>query len=369
MGTLYQYIDTSDKRTIVIGDIHGCYDELIALLEQINFSESDCLVTTGDLVDRGPATWKVAEFFLNTHNAFSVLGNHERRIAGVIRKTIPPAWSQLHSLSKLHDEEWLLWASFFESLPCVIETSDAIIVHARIDPAKDIMNQDPYFTCAVGGTAIIIEKDTNGIPLWFYDFVKNNVVNKPVCIGHMVQERVILIKDNLYALDTGVVKGGPLTALILPSNELKSVRTGTNHFDISLREWNEEKSLQIPLYQQIVGRYIKLKNKDNHTTQEQSAIKAFEAELILRDIKGKIEPQRVHLIKIFGNVPDPGPIRGYYFKNIRDKLPVINSRFLKFIFSTKALEISDLLKIFEGNTLNEIDELIKELSEKLNCKL
>ncbi len=367
MGALYQYIDTSDKRTIVVGDIHGCYDEFIALLEQIDFSESDCLVTTGDFVDRGPATWKTVEFFLNTPNALSVLGNHERRIAGVIRKTIPPAWSQLHSLSKLPDEEWLPWASFFESLPAVIETSVAIIVHARIDPAKDIMNQDPYFTCAVGGNAIIIEKDENGIPLWFYDFIRNHNVNKPICIGHLVYERVVLIKDRFYALDTGVVRGGPLTALILPSNDLVSVNTGINYFDISLQEWNDEKSLKTPVSQQIVGKYIKLKSKGEPTIKELSAISAFETELISMGIKGKIDALKAHLIKMFGNVPEPGPARGDYFKKIKMELTEINSIFLNFSLLNKPFEIFDFLKIFEGKTLKEINEIIEEISEKLKC--
>lgn len=365
MGALYQYINTSGRRTIVVGDIHGCYDEFFALLEQIKFSEWDYLITTGDFVDRGPATWKVSEFFLNTPNAFSVLGNHERRVSGVIRKTILPAWSQLHSLSKIPDEEWPPWASFFESLPAVIETTQVIVVHARLDPSKDIKYQDPYFTCAVGGKAITIEKDENGTPVWFYDFVNKHDVNKPICMGHVVYDRVVLIKDKFYALDTGVVRGGSLTALILPSNDLVNVNTGINHFDISLREWNVEKSLQTPLSQQSVGKYIKLKNKENPNSKELSAISTFETELISLGIKGKIDALKNYLIKIFGNVPDPGPVRGNYFKNIKKGLAGMNARFINFILSTKPFEIVDFLKIFEGKTLKEINEIIEEISETL----
>ena len=369
MGALYQYIDTSDKRTIIVGDIHGCYDEFIALLEQIEFSESDYLIATGDFIDRGPGTWKVSEFFHNTPNAFSVLGNHERRVAGVIRKTILPAWSQLHSLSKIPDEEWLSWASFFESLPAVIETTKVIVVHARLDSTKDIKNQNPHFTCAVGGKSIIIDEDENGIPIWFFDFVNKHDVNKPICMGHLVYDRVVLIKNKFYALDTGVVRGGPLTALILPSNDLVSIKTGINHFDFSLREWNEEKSLRTPLSQQIVGKYIKQKNIVNSTVKELEAINAFETESNSMDFKEKINSLRTHLIKIFGNVPAPGPNRGDYFKTITNELSLINARFLNFILSTKPYDILDLLKIFEGKTLKEIDEVIEEISEKLRNKL
>lgn len=86
----------------MVGDIHGYFAELQKLLKKINFSEKDVLVAVGDLVDRGPGTWDVARFFHETPNAFSVLGNHERRLAGTIRGTSDPAWSQRHTLSKLH---------------------------------------------------------------------------------------------------------------------------------------------------------------------------------------------------------------------------------------------------------------------------
>jgi bis(5'-nucleosyl)-tetraphosphatase (symmetrical) len=45
--------------TYLIGDVHGCYDELIALLEQVEFNpETDTLWLTGDLVARGPVRSK-----------------------------------------------------------------------------------------------------------------------------------------------------------------------------------------------------------------------------------------------------------------------------------------------------------------------
>ncbi len=105
MYTPYKKISKPHDRTIVVGDIHGCHSELIALLEEVRFSEQDIVVAVGDIVDRGPKTWDVVKFFHQTHNAYTVLGNHERRLAGVIRGTLPPAWSQLHSLSKLNSPE------------------------------------------------------------------------------------------------------------------------------------------------------------------------------------------------------------------------------------------------------------------------
>ena len=41
-------------RTIVIGDLHGCYDEAIELLTKVGATSSDRVIFAGDLVDRGP---------------------------------------------------------------------------------------------------------------------------------------------------------------------------------------------------------------------------------------------------------------------------------------------------------------------------
>lgn len=44
--------------TYLIGDVHGCYDELIALLHKVEFTPGkDTLWLTGDLVARGQVRW------------------------------------------------------------------------------------------------------------------------------------------------------------------------------------------------------------------------------------------------------------------------------------------------------------------------
>ena len=49
--------------TYLIGDVHGCYDELIALLAQVEFDpRSDTLWLTGDLVARGPGSLEVLRY-------------------------------------------------------------------------------------------------------------------------------------------------------------------------------------------------------------------------------------------------------------------------------------------------------------------
>ena len=49
--------------TYFIGDVHGCFDELIALLNQVQFSpEKDTVWLTGDLVARGPGSLDVLRY-------------------------------------------------------------------------------------------------------------------------------------------------------------------------------------------------------------------------------------------------------------------------------------------------------------------
>ena len=63
----------------VVGDVHGCFEELTKLLDLINFdSKKDRLYFTGDLVNGAPKSVATLEFIMSLKDsAVSVLGNHD----------------------------------------------------------------------------------------------------------------------------------------------------------------------------------------------------------------------------------------------------------------------------------------------------
>jgi serine/threonine protein phosphatase 1 len=72
-------------RTIIIGDIHGCFDELCALFDRVALSADDVVVSVGDLVDRGPKPGEVVRWFQDRAGAVVLMGNHERKhVRGVV---------------------------------------------------------------------------------------------------------------------------------------------------------------------------------------------------------------------------------------------------------------------------------------------
>lgn len=63
------------KQYNIIGDVGGRFDELMALIELM--PKGATIVLVGDLVDRGPDSYKVVEWAKNTSNVISLKGNHE----------------------------------------------------------------------------------------------------------------------------------------------------------------------------------------------------------------------------------------------------------------------------------------------------
>jgi predicted phosphodiesterase len=67
-------------RTIVIGDIHGCFDELQDLLRVVELRTDDRVIAVGDLIVKGPRNCDVLDRFIEDDRFSSVIGNHDRAL-------------------------------------------------------------------------------------------------------------------------------------------------------------------------------------------------------------------------------------------------------------------------------------------------
>ena len=79
------------KRILAVGDIHGMYNKLIALMEQVKFNpEEDLLIFLGDYIDRGPQSLECLDYVMDLQQQYpdrvvALMGNHEAMCVGYIQ--------------------------------------------------------------------------------------------------------------------------------------------------------------------------------------------------------------------------------------------------------------------------------------------
>ncbi|MDP8078744.1 bis(5'-nucleosyl)-tetraphosphatase (symmetrical) ApaH [Phocoenobacter skyensis] len=123
--------------TYIVGDLHGCFDELKQLLQRANFnSETDELWFTGDLVARGNQSLACLRFVKSLgERATTVLGNHDLHLLATnlgIKKVNPR--DKLGTLLMAEDKdellEWLRYQPLFVKHP----KYDFLLSHAGVSP-------------------------------------------------------------------------------------------------------------------------------------------------------------------------------------------------------------------------------------------
>src|SRR2546426_11805290 len=109
------------SRTIVVGDIHGCYDELVSLLEKANLAADDRVVAVGDLIVKGRKNREVLDLFSSDPRFSSVIGNHDLAVLKFWQgNNIQLKDSQKRAALELEfDKERYL--AYLSSLPFVID--------------------------------------------------------------------------------------------------------------------------------------------------------------------------------------------------------------------------------------------------------
>lgn len=207
-------------RTIVVGDIHGCYDEFLALLEQVHFSENDLLVSVGDIVDRGAQSLELFQFFKDQKNAITLMGNHERKhLLGVLNYAQEIVKLQFGAAYA----EFLTW---LEDLPYYYETPEAIIVHAFFEHDKALQEQSEKVLAGTTSGSRHLERKY-GTESYWQDHYQGS---KPIIYGHHVVGEAVKIYNNTYGIDTGACHGGYLTAIELPGFKVHQLKVQTDHW-------------------------------------------------------------------------------------------------------------------------------------------
>ena len=224
-------------KTVIVGDIQGCYQEFLELLTLAGITAEDSIVAVGDLVDRGPDSRSVVEFFRNTPHAKSVLGNHERKHIRWFHGETSPAVSLEIARAEFGKRGYAEAIEFMESLPVFMDLPEAIVVHAFWEPGIALKDQKEHVLVGGASAEKYIQDVCKNRPWWeLYDG------NKPLIVGHhdYSKQGVPLNYENrVYGIDTGCCYGRALTGLILSDFRLISIPAKKDYWGEIRRKYNQ----------------------------------------------------------------------------------------------------------------------------------
>lgn len=212
-----------DTRTIVIGDVHGCLNELKELIEQVALQPTDRVIFLGDLINRGPDTPGVLKYYRSLPNAHALIGNHELRLLKY-RRTRDTRHLKDHDWLTLHRMSEGDWLALEQMQPYLfLEDINTVLVHGGFLPYKDWREQPISITTHVQ----VIDKQ--GIPHKRSECPEGTAwwelwQGPPyVIFGHTPHKNIKRTKWAL-GIDTGCVMGNALTACILPEKKIVQVQ-------------------------------------------------------------------------------------------------------------------------------------------------
>ena len=217
-----------DKAVFIIGDVHGCYDELVELMQLARDVERNILfVLVGDLVNKGPKSVEVIHLLRSLgHDAWAVRGNHDEATLREVRSMrsgsdykLPRRYSWIKGLT---DED----VNYLSELPYTISipAHKALIVHAGVIPGLPL---DLQQLNSLTNMRNIIEPDQ----IFSYRLTSTNKTDKGkswasywpgpdhVYFGHDARRK---FQEHPFAtgLDTGCLYGGHLTGVFTNGRKL-----------------------------------------------------------------------------------------------------------------------------------------------------
>lgn len=209
------------KPLYVVGDIHGCYDEMLTLLHEVKNDiqargyDEGTLVFVGDYIDRGPKSYEVVDFLMKLDDFFGfkvvkLKGNHEDMFLNSYRDFMNNGGVETmksyerNLFDKVpddhHDFMWYLPLFYLHDVP--EEGRRIVVVHAGLDPT------------------VKLEHHSDHMLLWNRNVVGYDgeyVNNDFVVYGH-TPLREVLVRKNQLGIDTACVFGGRLTCAVFDNS-------------------------------------------------------------------------------------------------------------------------------------------------------
>ena len=289
----------------IIGDVHGCFDELVELLGRLGYSvdrQSDGysvssthgrkVVFVGDLVDRGPGTVQILRLvssLVRSGQAFCVPGNHDMKLVRALRgRDVKRTYGLAETMEQLGQEPdafRIEVAKFLDDLVShlVFDDGKLVVAHAGLKESMHGRGSGSVREFALYGETTG-ETDEFGLPVR-YNWATDYRGKALVVYGHTpVPEPLFL--NNTVNIDTGCVFGGGLTALRYPEREIVSVKAHRTYYEPArpfLPEGTEPQRLLqhaqddvLDLADVVGKRLIDTRLKPKITIREENAIAALE---------------------------------------------------------------------------------------------
>ncbi len=225
----------------IIGDVHGCYEELCALLERLGYDlardgsgahvaapPGRTALFLGDLADRGPRNPEVIELVMDMADAgvaTCVQGNHEHQFLRHLEGTFPLGWGLEQTMEQLADRPPELverWRRFAADLPhqLTLDAGHLIVAHAGLPEEFHEVDSPRARQFTLYGTPEGTQRA---------QWVPSYRGAATVVYGHTPTESLAWVNGTI-CIDTGCVYGGRLTALRYPELELVSVEAKRRYF-------------------------------------------------------------------------------------------------------------------------------------------
>jgi serine/threonine protein phosphatase 1 len=214
-------------RTFVVGDIHGCVDEVDRLLEAIAPGPADTIVFLGDYIDRGPSPRAVIDRMIRLRHegprCVFLKGNHEDMFLAYMGER-----GHYGEAFLFNGGEATLRSYGLEGQPPAIVAARIPLDHLEFLHSLEMRFQQEPFLCVHAGVAPnrSLDDQRDEDLLWIRDaFIAHpHRFGCTVLFGHTPQREVLFDQPYKIGLDTGLVYWNKLSCLELGEQRLYQIR-------------------------------------------------------------------------------------------------------------------------------------------------